>query len=243
MCNWADKWQMRFNTAKCKTLRITTKKNPHDHIYKMNNDELDCVSHHPYLGVEISHDLKWTIHISNVIAKANRALWFLRRNLWRCPQKVKEQLYFALVRSHLEYACAVWDPYTAADINRLEMVQHRAARFVSKDYSRKEGSMTRIFKKLKWPTLEQRRKQIRLTTMFKIQQKSVAITTPDYVERQNAENTRQYHPAKYRIMKSKNTSYKYSFWPRTVSEWSNLPHQTLNITEKSAFKVAIGNIN
>ena len=86
-----------------------------------------------------------------------------------CPQKVKEQLYFALVRPHLEFACAVWDPFTNTDIQRLEMIQHKAARFVTKNYSRAPGSITKILEQLQWPTLEQRRKQCRLRNMYKIQ--------------------------------------------------------------------------
>ena len=204
LCNWAEKWQMKFNTAKCKTVRITTKKHPLIKSYNMCNDQLEQVPHHPYLGVEISHNLKWTFHLNNIIAKANKALWFVRRNLWRCPQKVKEQLYFALVRPHLEFACAVWDPHTTTDVQRLEMIQHRAARFVTKNYSRAKGSMTEILKNLQWPTLEQRRKQSRLTTMFKIQNETIAIPIPipDYINRQSMKITRQYHPAKFRVHKA-----------------------------------------
>ena len=32
-------------------------------------------------------------------------------------------LYKTLVRSHLEYVCPLWDPYTLADIRALENVQ------------------------------------------------------------------------------------------------------------------------
>ena len=44
--------------------------------------------------------------------KANKTLWFLRRNLWRCPVAVTQQRYFALVRrlpEHVEYLSSVWD--------------------------------------------------------------------------------------------------------------------------------------
>ena len=63
----------------------------------------------------------------------------------------------------------------------------------------------------------------------------------DYVQRQIAKTTRQYHPVKYRIMKCRTNTYKYSFWPRTISEWNNLPHQTLNIKDKAGFRASIGN--
>ena len=105
LCDWADKWQMKFNTAKCKTVRITTKKHPIITSYTMNTDFLEHVTHHPYLGVEISHNLKWSLHIDNIIAKANKALWFVRRNLWRCPQKVKEQLCLSETSFRVRLCC------------------------------------------------------------------------------------------------------------------------------------------
>ena len=108
---WSSKWQMSFNTRKCNTLRVTTKEIPIVHTYSMGTDELETVSHHPYLGVELSSNLKWTHHINMIAARPNKALWFIRRNLWRCPKSVKQQMYFALVRPHPEFACAVWDPY------------------------------------------------------------------------------------------------------------------------------------
>ena len=71
---WSSKWQMSFNTRKCNTLRVTTKKNPIVHTYSMGTDELETVSHHPYLGVELSSNLKWTHHINIIAARANKAL-------------------------------------------------------------------------------------------------------------------------------------------------------------------------
>ena len=54
---WSCKWQMSFNISKCKTLRITTKRNPSVFNYNVGNEYLDHVSHHTYLGVEITHNL------------------------------------------------------------------------------------------------------------------------------------------------------------------------------------------
>ena len=142
LTDWVTKRQMSFNTAKCSILRITTKKNPLIHNYSMQNDYLDSVKRHPHLGVELSHNLKWTEHISNITLKANKALWFIRRNLWRCPTSIKQQMYFAVVRPILEYACVVWDPHTSSDIQRVEMVRRRAARFVSNNYKKSEGTVT-----------------------------------------------------------------------------------------------------
>jgi len=80
----------------------------------------------------VSSDLKWHEHISNICLKATRTLNFVRRKTYCCSQRAKNLAYLSLVRPHLEYAAAAWDPYTAKDIQQLERVQRRAARFVKK---------------------------------------------------------------------------------------------------------------
>ena len=87
------------------------------------------------LGVTITKDLKWNTHISNVCTKANRTLGFLRRNLFSCPQDVREAAYKGLVRPILEYGSSVWDPHYEGLIDDLEKVQKRAARFVTRNYT------------------------------------------------------------------------------------------------------------
>ena len=75
---------------------------------------------------------------------------------------MKQQIYFALVRPLLEFACAVWDLHTTSEIQKPEGIQRMAARFVAKDFRRTEGKVTNILQELQWPSLEQRRQQIRL---------------------------------------------------------------------------------
>ena len=43
---------------------------------------------------------------------------------------INEQLYTNLVRPHLDYATAAWDPYTVKNIKDLEKVQNAAARSI-----------------------------------------------------------------------------------------------------------------
>ena len=69
------------------------------------------------------------MHITNISAKATKILNFVRRNVYYCDPTAKATAYLSLVRPLLEYAAAAWDPYRLRDINCLEMVQRRAARF------------------------------------------------------------------------------------------------------------------
>ena len=108
---------------------VTRKKQPRPSDYTMQGKTLADVTHNPYLGIEFQKDLKWDLHINNIVCKANKILGFLRRNLSHCPTNVKAQAYFTLVRPHLEYASCAWDPHLQQDISKLEMVQRQALRF------------------------------------------------------------------------------------------------------------------
>ena len=79
--------------------------------YALEGTVLDInVENIKYLGITITNDLKWNMHVSNICKKANRTLGFLRRNLSAYPQDVKESAYKGLVCPVLEYGSSVWDP-------------------------------------------------------------------------------------------------------------------------------------
>ena len=61
---------------------------------------------------------------------STKVLNFIKRNLYNCPPNTKRIAYLTLVRPIMEYATSVWDPYYNTDINKLEKVQRRAARWI-----------------------------------------------------------------------------------------------------------------
>ena len=102
---------MRFQPVKCKIMRITRKRIQEINAsYTLDGTVVDNVEKIKYLGITITNDLKWNIHVSNICTKTNMSLCFLRRNLVACPKDVKESAYKGLVRPVLEYGTSVWDP-------------------------------------------------------------------------------------------------------------------------------------
>ena len=134
LCNWESKWQVKFNIDKCYIMNVTHKRNPLLLTYKMNDGPLEVTASHTYLGISINNTLSLAEHISNTVSKANNVLGLLRHNLYSCSPFVKETAYKSLVRPKIEYCSSIWDPYHQEYENKLESLQHRAARFVCRDF-------------------------------------------------------------------------------------------------------------
>ena len=141
--------------------------------------DLENVESIKYLEVT---NFRWNTHVSNVCTKANRTLGFLRRNLYPCPQEVKEAAYKVLVRLVLDYGSSVCThPPGVVLQGELESVQKRAARFVTANYNYETGSMTGILGQLKWESLKKKRKDNRLILLYKSLKGKVSVPTDDLI--------------------------------------------------------------
>jgi len=76
----------------------------------------------------------------------------------RVVPDTKATAYISLVRPHLEYAEAAWDAYLVGVCKQLEKVQHRAARFVKRDY-RSTTLVSSLISQPGCQTLSDRRKK------------------------------------------------------------------------------------
>lgn len=56
----------------------------------------------------------------------------IKRALYGAPENARLLAYTSLCRAHLEYAASVWDTYLEYLARDIQMVQHRAIRFISK---------------------------------------------------------------------------------------------------------------
>jgi len=210
---------------------------PFTYRYSLNNHILEQVSENPYLGLTICDNLKWGPQINKICNKANSTLGFIRRNLKHCNEKFKETAYISLVRSVLDYSASVWDPYLQKDIDRIENVQRRGARFVKKDY-RRTSSVTSIMNELGWKPLAHRRREQRLTLLFKIIHGLVAIPANDHIAF-NKRPSRTGHSQQIKIIATNTDIFKNSFFPRTIRDWNLLPESAIKSDTVDSFKDSI----
>jgi len=255
---WASTWGMSFNATKCYILSV---KKSTTYFYRLNNTILKEVENNPYLGLSISNDLKWTNHINNICNKASSTVGFICLNLKHSPAKYRHTAYISLFRSTLEYGAIIWDPYLQSDIDKIEKVQWKAVRFISDDYkSWVRGCVSRMLKDLELPLLQERRKQFRLTFMFKVVEGlmlAIAIPSSTYFEPvPNKRRIRATHISDFESTnivtshelnnnkcfstKRGNTNiYRNSFFVRTVHDWNQLDNSTVSVTSVEAFRACL----
>ena len=115
--DWANKWLMVFNSAKCELIHTSTnKRNRQLSNYYIRNTLIEANSQVKYLGVTIDEHFTINDHNKNIANKANIVRAFLQRNLKSCPKLIKESCYKIKVCLIVEYANTVWSPYTKQNI-------------------------------------------------------------------------------------------------------------------------------
>ena len=233
---WEANWLMHFNPDKCEVIRITTKRKQRITPYYIHGKELAVTTKAKYLGVNISNNLSWNHHINSVCKKANNTTAFLRRNLASCPRSIKDKCYKTMVRPQVEYASSVWDPHTQRNINRVEQVQRRAARFVTNNYS-STSSVTAMLDRLEWETLRQRRIKTRAAMMYRVFHCLVAIPLPSQFSQTGAATRGHQH--RYRVPFCRTTIYRESFFPSTIRLWNQLPEEAIIAESLESFKTRI----
>ena len=239
--SWEKAWDMEFNPSKCQVIHITRSRRPAQNKYYLHGVLLEAVPAAKYQGVDISENLSWNTHISRISKKANQTLGFLKRNIKIHHEDLKATAYKTVVRPQLEYASSVWSPHTDTAIQQIEKVQHRAARWVKRDYSR-TSSVTAMLQSLKWRRLDLRHIDNRLSVMYKITHDLVAIPRDQYLTALER-HSRTSHPMAYRQIATSTDYIKYSFFPRTIVHWNSLPPEVVSLPCVDDFNRAVSQIN
>ena len=129
--SWCKTNNIAINSSKCKTLRFSRCHNDIIYNYSIDSVTLESVSEFKDLGILFDKSLSFKQHI-NMVSTSSLRLWgFVLRT---CKDYTSidciKMLYYALVRSKLEYASIVWNPFYKGDILQIEKVQRRFLKYV-----------------------------------------------------------------------------------------------------------------
>ena len=134
----------------------------------------------------------------------------------------------------MEYAASIWDPVSKDDIRKLEMIQRKAARWAKLCFSQ-TASVTKMLQDFKWDDLADRRKNIRLTLLYKICNKNVDIEFSEIGLIPSTRPSRRHQEHFFRP-RAITDVLKNSFVFRTITQWNTLPASVIQAGSVNAFK-------
>lgn len=158
--DYAEANQMKINYKKTKVIVF----NPWSSIVFMpeiclDNNELEVVEEIRLLGIILRADMKWIANTENMVVKANKRLWILRRLKFLGAQQMDlVDIYSKQIRSVLELAVPAWHGgLTLAEQIDIERVQKCAAHIIlGSDYE----TYKQAVKTLGLDTLQSRRDKL-----------------------------------------------------------------------------------
>ena len=110
--------------------------------------------------------MRWRTHTDHICTVTRKLIGLLYRQFYNNVDSASLlELYRSMIRPHLKYAAAVWDPHLARDKDQLEKVQKFALRMCCKSW---EEGYHMLLEDCGFPTLEARRQYLKLCTLFKI---------------------------------------------------------------------------
>lgn len=133
---WCDENDLAINFSKCKMISLYTKNSPIMHNYTIKGQPIDRVSEIRDLGVIIDRKMNFNRHLEYVCNKANAALQFVKRQSFYFEKDIIKILYFALVRSNLEFASVIWSPHYVTHKKFVERTQKQIVMLLNGDFRR-----------------------------------------------------------------------------------------------------------
>ena len=191
----------------------------------------------------INRRLSWDEHCIRLVNQANQQLGLVRRMCYFFNDSAQRRaLYLSLVRSIFEHCCQVWAPQTAKSLNKFDILQKRAVKWILFQPYAKYSDLEFLNKQKSLDLLPMKYKFLLsdLSLFHKIVYNNVNITFPNYVTRVESQDvlriTRSTHKIskgidklRYRCsVRPKVNAFSDSFFVRSIKQWNELP---LNIRE------------
>ena len=129
--SWCTSNRLALNVTKCGVMTYSVKRDIRQYAYALGGESLKRFTEIRDLGIWFDAGLRFDIHVRKVTAESLKNLGFVTRNsLEFASLHTIKLLYYAFVRSKLEYCCNVWSPSALCHIASLEKVQRRFVKFL-----------------------------------------------------------------------------------------------------------------
>lgn len=131
--DWLNENGLKLNIKKTKSMLISTtfnKVNKKEFKINIDNENIECVKMHKYLGIVLDEHLNFKDHMKYVVRKINKKVNYLGRIGQDLTKWCKRTIYKTIIEPHLTYCSSLLLILNESDIQNLQMVQNRALRII-----------------------------------------------------------------------------------------------------------------
>lgn len=171
LCRWTELNHLPLNVSKCHHLSYGRRLEMWYSDYFINDQILIKVDNFIDLGVVFDSKLEFKLHINYIMPKAYSMLAFIKRNSSDFNDPYTRKLLFTtFVRSKIEYAAIIWNPYYKVNSDRIEKIQKFFLKFAlySLHFREPIPAYEARCKLIHLDTLVNRRKRISVIFIFKL---------------------------------------------------------------------------
>ena len=133
---WADKWGFSLNSEKTTGIVFKHKNmKPASPILQLNNQTIKFQKQTKFLGLIFDEHLAWDAHIQNLTTKCSKDLNTLRcltGSNWGASKDTLLSLYISLIRSKLDYGCAIYNTLNNSLSKKLDSIQYQALKLITR---------------------------------------------------------------------------------------------------------------
>ena len=138
LIEWSKKWELKFNTSKCKVMHFGNDISNSYTMLDFNNQKrkkLEFITKEKD-GVIIDHKLNFSSHTVTQVKKTNKMMGLIRRSYTHLDITSFRYLFSSLVRPHLEYCISIWYLLLKKDEELIENVLRRATKLIKGLYDK-----------------------------------------------------------------------------------------------------------
>ena len=230
---WAYEWKLEFNpdpTKQANEVLFSRKKSSPIHPQIVFNETVvGKMNEQKHLGLVLDSNLSFEKHLNEKIMKAKKNIGIIKHLSRFLPLKTLDQMYKALVRSHLDYCDIIYHIPSKQDqfgvtlnslMEKVERIQYQAALAVTGAW---QGSnRSKLYDELGWESLSDRRWCRRILQIHKIVSKKTPSYLRDKLPLQRRPLYSQHYSNTFHEIRCKTFRYMNSFFPDAITSWNNI---------------------
>ena len=224
---WAYQWKMEFNPDPTKQateiLFSNKRKKPNHPVLNFDDSPVAKVDDQKHLGLTLTPNLSFGKHIHEKLMKAKKNVGLIKHLSKYLPLKTLDQMYKALVRSHLDYCDVIFHEPSKVNqpplgmtltalMQEVERIQYQAALAVTGAW--KGSSRMKLYEELGWESLSDRRLSRRILQVHKI----VNNNTPSYLKEKLPRTG--ISPNSFHEYLCRTKRFRKSFFPDATASWN-----------------------